>query len=129
MIFNDPNVFASTTLSGRQFQTPVMVHVIDSMFLCACLDFILFHRRNSLGIITTKEKLIIFCCSRHSSKWLGLRDIYTDALHLMALYNFISFLLSNTLYQFLKSTSIHFKELISAGVPNLLDEMFEWKGN
>lgn len=47
----------------------------------------------------------------------------------MALYNFISFLLSNTLNQFLKSIAIHFKELISAGVPSFLDEMFQSESN
>lgn len=40
----------------------------------------------------------------------------------MALYNFI--FLSNTLNQFSKTMSIHFKEIISGEVPDFIDEMF-----
>lgn len=41
MISNDLNVFASTALAGRIFPTAVKVHMIDSVFLWACVDSIL----------------------------------------------------------------------------------------
>lgn len=109
MIFNDPDVFASAALCGRQFQTPAMVHMIESVLPCACPGSTLsFRWGNSLGITTTKETFSSVLITVTSG---CNQEIHAAARHLMTLY-IIFFSNWVTLYINLQSISIHFKSLL-----------------